>query len=127
MPKNAPQLFSNKKDALQSLSKLEQMEMLKKLIMQLNKDLSLSGIDTQFDISWNPESLISNLTKIIATLLEKDYQKFMNFLYRIDIPEKKLGNIVTSDFSEAVNEIVLMVLKKEWQKVWFRNRNLQRE
>jgi hypothetical protein len=127
MPKNAPQLFSNKKDALQSLSKLEQMEMLKKLIMQLNKDLSLSGIDTQFDISWNPESLISNLTKIIATLLEKDYQKFMNFLYRIDIPEKKIGNITTSDFNEAVNEIVLMVLKKEWQKVWFRNRNLQQE
>ena len=124
---NDPLLFNKKNDALQSLFALEQMEMLKKLIEQLNKDLSLSGIDTQFDINWNPESLISNLTKIIAALMEKDYQKFMNFLYRVDIPEKKLGNIVTSDFNAAVNEIVLMVLKKEWQKVWFRNRNLQQE
>jgi len=124
---NDPLLFNKKKDALQSLSKLEQMHLLKKLIIQLNKDLSLSGIDTQFNINWNPELLISHLTKIIAVLMEKDYQKFMNFLYRIDVSEKKLGGVSTSDFNEAVNEISLMILKKEWQKVWFRNRNLLRE
>ena len=123
MPIKDPPLFNKKNDALQSLSKLGQMDMLKKLIMQLNKDLALSGIETQFNINWSPEMLISNLNKVIALLMEKNFQNFQNFLYRVDISEKKLGFISTSDFHETVNTISLMILKKEWQKVWFRNRN----
>ena len=120
-------MFDKKNDALQSLFRLEQMEMLKELIRQINKDLSLSGIEIQFDVNWNPELLVKNLTQVIATLMEKDFQKFINFLYRIDISEKKLGNIGTSDFDDLVSQITLMILKIEWQKVWFRNRNSLQE
>lgn len=116
-------MFDKKNNTLQSLFRLEQMEMLRELIRQLNKDLSLSGVEIQFDENWGPELLIKNLTQVIATIMEKDFQKFINFLYRIDISEKKLGDIKTSDFGEVINEITLMILKKEWQKVWFRNRN----
>jgi len=120
---NNPLFFDKKHDALQSLLRLEQMEMLKKLIIQLNKDLALSGIETQFNTNWSPEMLIGNLNKAIAGLMEKNFQNFQNFLYRVDISEKKLGTIRTNDFQETVNTISLMILKKEWQKVWFRNRN----
>ena len=51
----------------------------------------------------------------------------MNLLYRIDISEKKIGDIGTSDFDQVVHIITFMILKKEWQKVWFRNRNQQLE
>lgn len=119
--------FDKKNDALQSLYRLEQMELLKKLIIQLNKDMALSGIETQLNINWSPETLISNLNKVIARLMEKNFQNFQNFLYRVDISEKKLGMIRTSDFHKTVNSISLMILKKEWQKVWFRNRNSLQE
>jgi hypothetical protein len=120
-------MFDKKNDAIQSLYKLEQMEMLEKLIVQLNKDLSLSGIETQFNMDWSPKLLIDRLSKIVATLMKNEFHKFMNLLYRIDISEKKIGKIGTSDFDQVVNVITFMILKKEWQKVWFRNRNSQLE
>lgn len=120
-------MFDEKKDALISLTRIEQMEMLEKLIVQLNKDLSLSGIETQFNMDWSPKLLIDGLSKIVATLMKNEFHKFMNLLYRIDISEKKIGEIGTSDFDKVVNVITFMILKKEWQKVWFRNRNQQLE
>ena len=125
--KNDPLSFQKKKDTLESLCRLRQMDMLEKLIQQINKDLSLSGVDIQFHVNWSPELLIVNLTKVVKALMEKDFQKFINFLYRIDISEKKLGDITTSDFGEVASEITLMILKKEWQKIWLRNRNSQQE
>jgi len=120
-------MFDKKNDSIESLYKLEQMEMLEKLIVQLNKDLSLSGLETQFNIDWSPKLLMDRLSKIVATLMKNEFQKFMNLLYRIDISEKKLEEIGTLDFDEVVNVITFMILKKEWQKVWFRNRNSQLE
>ena len=116
-------LFNKKNDALQSLFRLEQMEMLKNLIAQLNKDLSLSGIETQFNLNWSPAILIDNLNEIVSTLMKNDFQRFANLLYRIDVSEKKIREIGTSDFDVIVGEITVMILQKEWQKVWFRNRN----
>ena len=120
-------MFDKKNDAIQSLYKLEQMKMLEKLIVQLNKDLSLSGIETRFNTDWSPKLLMDKLSKIVAALMENEFQKFANLLYRIDISEKKIGEIGTSDFDEVVHVITFMILKKEWQKVWFRNRNQQLE
>ena len=120
-------LFDKRSDAIQSLVELDQMEMLEKLIRQLNKDFSLSGIDAQFDTNWTPELIISTLNKIVAALMTNEFQKFINFLYRVDISEKKIGDIESSDFDQVVNSITFMILKKEWQKVWFRNRNLLQE
>jgi len=120
-------LFDIRSDALQSLVELDQMEMLEKLIRQLNKDFSLSGIDAQFDTNWTPELIINNLNKIVAALMTNEFQKFINFLYRVDISENKIGNIESSDFDQVVNNITYMILKKEWQKVWFRNRNSLQE
>jgi len=120
-------MFDKKNDALQSLSKLEQMDMLENLIVQINKDLFLSGVETQFNVNWNPKLLIKGLSEIVARLMINEFQKFINFLYRIDIPEKKIGQIGTSDFDEIVEVITILILKKEWQKVWFRNRNSQQE
>ncbi len=120
-------LFDKRSDALRSLAELDQMEMLEKLILQLNKDFSLTGIDTEFDANWTPELIINNLNKIVAALMTNEFQKFINFLYRVDISEKKIGNIESSDFDIAVNNITYLILKKEWQKVWFRNRNSLQE
>ena len=97
--------------------------MLKNLIAQLNKDLSLSGIETQFNLNWSPAILIDNLNEIVSTLMKNDFQRFANLLYRIDVSEKKIREIGTSDFDVIVGEITVMILQKEWQKVWFRNRN----
>ena len=101
--------------------------MLTKLIAQLNKDLSLSGIETQFNLNWSPAMLIDNLNEIVSTLMENDFQKFTNLLYRIDVSEKKIRDIGTSDLEVMVSKLTLMILQKEWQKVWFRNRNSLQE
>jgi hypothetical protein len=121
--KDMHQIFNKKQNTLQSLSDIQKMEMLEKLIQQLNKDLYLSGVDYQFSLNLSPRLLVEKMSKKITALMTNDFSKFTNLMYRIDISEKQLKNIEQSEFQLVVNKITFLVLKKEWQKVWFKNRN----
>lgn len=120
-------MFDKNINAIQSLTKISNMELLEDLIHQINKDLSLSGIDYQFDLEIGPDLLVGQMKQILADLMERHFQKFLSFLYRIDISEEKLRSIDSSDFEHVTDMITLLILKRQWQKVWFRNRNSQQE
>jgi hypothetical protein len=120
-------MFDKNLNAIQSLYEISNMELLGDLIHQINKDLSLSGIDYQFDLEMGPDLLVGQMKLILADLMESHFQKFLSFLYRIDISEEKLRSIDSSDFEHVTNMITLLILKRQWQKVWFRNRNSQLE
>jgi hypothetical protein len=43
-------------------------------------------------------------------------------LYIIDVPEENIKQFDGSDTVELSEQIAFLVLKREWMKVWFRNR-----
>lgn len=120
-------MFDGKNDTVESLTKLGQLAMLENLIEQLNKDFSLTGLDIHISVNLGPKLLIERLNEIVAALMKNEFHKFINFLYRVDIPEEKIGELQSLDFDQLVNAMTFLILKKEWQKVWFRNRNLLQE
>ena len=116
-------MFDNTKNILTSISDVNNLHLLQNLIEQLNKDFIMSGLDWYFDPKLNPKELLEVLQERIGELLLKEPRLFSNLMYRIDISEMHLLQQKDHDFDKTRDKITLAILKREWQKVWFRNKN----
>lgn len=83
------------------------------VITQLNKDLTLSGIEYEFDIDSEKDKLIINLLNWIeATLVENEHILF-NFLYRVDVDQQ----LIYSNDGLPQENLLQLILNRELQKV----------
>ncbi len=114
-----PQEFS-----IEYLQEAENKEFLKKLILQIRKDAQMVGVDFELNEESSPIGLVNYLQYFLSNLVRNDFAAYVNFLYRVDISEKQLMNLQDLEISILVNNIAILLLKKEWQKVWFRSKNL---
>ena len=92
------------------------------LIIQLNKDLLLSGIDFKLQLNCKPKSLVNDISKLFRTTILKNRQKFSQFMYVLDIPENKLASINETDLEAIINRIVRLVLERVSQKVYLKQK-----
>ena len=104
--------------------KEENKDLLVKLIQQLNKDFSLTGINDSFDEDCSINKMVIQLNIKIESLMKSDFQTYLNLLYRIDIPESKMIEIDEIDTEKISQKVTSLILIREWQKVWFKSRNL---
>lgn len=109
-------------NSLEFLNIVESENLFQNLILQLNKDFQLSNLSESFELSNTPIQLKEQLSKIIVKLLTKNYDDYLNFLYRVDVPEKELLTVKGTNFEATINQITFLILKREYQKVWFKNR-----
>jgi len=93
-----------------------------KLIHQLNKDFLLANIDLDFDEDVLPASLKYLLHETMFTLIQEKFSDFLNLLYIIDVPERQVKELDGSDTVKLAEAISFLILKREWQKVWFRDK-----
>lgn len=64
------------------------------------------------------DELRTHLTALINQLLDKDLNKLLLALYRIDIREEKIKNILAhAPADEMAPQIAELIIKKELQKV----------
>ena len=98
------------------------VKLYKDLIIQLNKDFSLSGIDFNFSLDSKPNKLIKDLTLLFQNMIVKDYQKFNQLLYVIDLPEAKLASLKERQLDDVVDRIIRLVLERVLQKVYVRQK-----
>lgn len=61
------------------------------------------------------EKLINWLTGEIRILIDRDFQKLMNILYRIDVNEEKTKMAFATN--DPANEIAKLIIERELQKV----------
>ena len=94
----------------------------KKLILQLNKDLALANIDLGFDEEVLPTSLKLILQESIYRLIQEKFTDYLNLLYIIDVSEVKVKQLDGSDTLRLSEDVTFLVLKREWQKVWYKNK-----
>jgi hypothetical protein len=98
-------------------------ELLIMLIRQLNKDFSLTGIDFAFEEKLQIKELVNQLNENIEYLIKNDFQSYLNLLYRIDISESKMKEMNEIEIDKISQKVTSFILIREWQKVWFKNRN----
>lgn len=107
-------------DAL--LSQAESENLYPKLIDQLNKDFNLANEAIDFPKNTTPHELKVQLHEKIYRLIQYKFAEYLNLLYIIDVPEDQVRKLDGSDILELSEQVAFLVLKREWMKVWFRNR-----
>lgn len=104
------------------IAEAESLQLYKQLVKQLNKDLALSNIDLSFDEEVLPSSLKLILHEMIFKLIQERFIDYLNLLYIIDVSEQKIKTLDGTDTLEMSEQVAFMILQREWQKVWFRNK-----
>ena len=108
------------KNSLDILTNVSETNLYEELILQLNKDFSLVGLDYTFSKDQSPVQLKENLIVIVENLIKTDFNSYLNLLYRIDISEKKIASSNTNNITEYFEKVSFEILKRIWKKVWFR-------
>jgi len=104
------------------LSKAQKESLYFKLIEQLEKDFTLANQIIELKNDSSPFELKIELQSRVYNLIQHKFTEYLNLLYIIDVPEKEIKALTSVDLSELSEQISFLILKREWQKVWFRNR-----
>lgn len=104
------------------LLEAEKENLYSKLIEQINKDFNLANEGIDFPQSTTPNELKVQLHEKIYRLIQYKFAEYLNLLYIIDVPEETIKQLDGSDLVELSEQVSFLILKREWMKVWFRNK-----
>ncbi|MGO4819856.1 MULTISPECIES: hypothetical protein [unclassified Flavobacterium] len=104
------------------LSEAESESLYLSLIEQINKDFNLANEGIDFPRSISPEELKIQLHEKIYRLIQYKFAEYLNLLYIIDVSESEIKKLDGSDLVMLAEQVSFLILKREWQKVWFRNK-----
>ena len=94
-------------------------EFVMKTILQIQKNLNQFGY--QFDLEEQQENLlelmIEKLRPVIADFMNHHQEKFMSYLYQVDLNEKSLDSQEFGD--DFLDNICFKIIKREAQKIYF--------
>ena len=93
-----------------------------KLVEQLNKDFNLANEAVDFPMSTTAAELKIQLHEKIYRLIQYKFAEYLNLLYIIDVSEEEIKKLDGSDLVILAEQVAFLILKREWQKVWFRNK-----
>ena len=93
-----------------------------KLIEQINKDFNLANEGIDFPMSVSPNELKIQLHEKMYRLIQYKFAEYLNLLYIIDVAEEEIKKLDGSDLVVLAEQVAYLILKREWQKVWFRNK-----
>lgn len=112
-------LPANFEDLIVEANKLK---LYKKLIVQLNKDLLFANVDLEFNQDTLPTSLKLVLQDTVFHLIQNKFSDYLNLLYQVDVSEKKVRLLDGEDTVKLSEDITFLILQREWQKVWYKNK-----
>ena len=102
---------------------INRLEYLNATAEQLIKDFDMFGLEIKF--SGNPlnayDELLYQLVPHINQLIEKDFKKLLDILYRIDVPEGKIKECIEGNAAMGTAEAISdLIIKRELQKIVIR-------
>ena len=104
------------------IQEAESLRLYKKLIIQLNKDFLYANIDLDFEEDILPTALKLMLHEIVYKLIQEKFNDYLNLLYIIDVSEEKIKQLNGDDILQLSEDVSFLILQREWQKVWFKNK-----
>ncbi|MES2487725.1 MAG: hypothetical protein V4581_17490 [Bacteroidota bacterium] len=104
------------------LSEAQKEQLYTKLVEQINKDFTLANEPVDLPEDASPINLKLGVQDKIFNLINHKFAEYLNLLYIIDVPEKDIKALSGADIADLAEQVAFLILKREWQKVWFRNR-----
>lgn len=103
------------------IEEANRLNLYKKLVKQINKDFLYANVDLDFHEDILPSSLKIMLHETVCKLIQEKFADYLNLLYIVDVPEKAVKALSGDDVVKLAENVSFLILKREWQKVWFRN------
>ena len=100
-----------------------QPEYVRATAIQLQKDFASFSVvlfeGDEIPVDW--QSLFLQISPVVAELARNDRHKLVQLFYRVDLSERLLADSLSKkSLAEAVDEISVMLIFREWKKVKFR-------
>ena len=101
------------------LKSLNDTRLFNDVVLQLEKDINLTGIGHDGLKFQNPSQCLTSLYELIKSNLIHNPENVRSLLYRVDLDEAIFNQLLHSFESEEkfLNEVVKLVLMRELQKV----------
>lgn len=97
----------------------KQIEFIRETAAQIIKDFEIAGEEISF--SGNAETayaeLKSQILPIVEKLLQSNFEKFLFLLYKIDVSENAVKNILAENEKVFSENICDLILERELKKV----------
>lgn len=110
------------KDISSLLARAGEEHLMEKLVLQLCKDFQSANIFVDIEPTDSPEQLRRTLHETVFLLMRDRFNDYLNLLYIIDVSEEQVKSIRSIDTAEISGEVTFLILKREWQKVWLKNK-----
>lgn len=104
------------------INQAEENHLYFKLIEQTNKDFALANEAIDIPLSIFPLQFKELVHEKIIKLINYKFAEYLNLLYIIDVSEEQIKKLDGSDIVQLAEQVTFLILKREWQKVWFRNK-----
>ena len=95
--------------------------MLKELVAQLNKDMALSGMALEIPAMEDVKMLHQVLSKELYQLMQTDFDRYLNFLYRIDLDQQEAQFGQNQDaklYAEDIADTIMAALSMKRRALW---------
>lgn len=69
-----------------------------------------------------PTSLKLLLHDEVYRLIQHKFMDYLNLLYIVDVSEEKIKQLDGNDTIELAENVTFLILKREWQKVYYRKK-----
>lgn len=93
-----------------------------KLMHQIEKDFVLVNIPLGISDRLNPIEFIALIKEKVYYLMMERFAEYLNLMYIIDIPETEFKNLEITDAVDVSDQVTFLILKREYKKVWYRNK-----
>ncbi len=104
------------------LQNAQEGQLYTKLVVQLKKDFGLANIPIDLANNVSPNNLKTFLHEKIYYLILEKFTDYLNLMYVIDVPEKAFKQIQVTDVVEVAEQVSFLVLRRELQKVWLKDK-----
>lgn len=109
-------------EEIELLQSISRQNLYQDLLIQLEKDFTLSNESITIPLDTNPEDLINILHQKVYHLISFKFNEYLNLLYIIDVSENKIKQLDGSDLSILSQQVAFLILKRECEKVYYRNK-----
>lgn len=99
---------------------MEEKELYPAVLKKVSKDFSTfkTKIEVAEDYSKDMEVMKSHLSKKVAEMMEKDFERFLNNMYRIDVSEIKVKKILNeSPLGTVSDQLAELIIERQLQRI----------
>jgi hypothetical protein len=89
---------------------------------QIEKDFGLANMSLKLPLKFDAQIYVSVIREKVHYLMIEHFSEYLNLLYIIDIPESQFKQIAITDAVEVADQMTFLILRREYQKVWYRNK-----